>query len=51
MSKPWYAQYDEWAPHEIDPDKHKSVVDMLLQAGERLPPQEPWASMENTGEW
>lgn len=23
----------------------------LLQAGDRLPPQEPWASMENTGEW
>ena len=23
----------------------------LLQAGERLPPQEPWASMENTGHW
>lgn len=23
----------------------------LLQAGERLPAQEPWASMENTGEW
>lgn len=23
----------------------------LLQAGERLPPQEPWASMPNTGSW
>ncbi|MGB1140442.1 MAG: VOC family protein [Halioglobus sp.] len=23
----------------------------LLQAGDSLPPQEPWASMENTGEW
>lgn len=23
----------------------------LLQAGEPLPPQEPWASMPNTGEW
>ena len=23
----------------------------LLQAGERLPPQEPWASMENVGTW
>ena len=23
----------------------------LLQAGEALPPQEPWASMENTGNW
>ena len=23
----------------------------LLQAGEALPPREPWASMENTGEW
>lgn len=23
----------------------------LLQEGERLPPQEPWASMENTGSW
>ena len=23
----------------------------LLQAGEALPPEEPWASMENTGSW
>lgn len=23
----------------------------LLQAGEALPPQEPWASMENQGSW
>ncbi|SES85264.1 VOC family protein [Thalassotalea agarivorans] len=23
----------------------------LLQAGESLPPQEPWASMENSGSW
>ncbi len=23
----------------------------LLQAGEALPPEEPWASMPNTGEW
>ncbi len=23
----------------------------LLQSGEALPPEEPWASMENTGSW
>lgn len=23
----------------------------MLQEGEKLPPQEPWASMPNTGEW
>jgi lactoylglutathione lyase len=23
----------------------------LLQKGDALPPQEPWASMPNTGEW
>lgn len=23
----------------------------LLQAGDRLPPEEPWASMENVGKW
>ncbi len=23
----------------------------LLQKGEKLPPREPWASMENTGSW
>lgn len=23
----------------------------ILQKGERLPAQEPWASMANTGEW
>lgn len=36
MNKPWFSQYDEWAPHEIDPDKHKSVVEILLQAGDRF---------------
>jgi len=36
MNKPWFAQYDEWAPQEIDPDQHKSVVEMLLRAGERF---------------
>jgi hypothetical protein len=36
MNKPWFAQYDDWTPHEIDADKHKSVVEILLQAGERL---------------
>ena len=30
------------------PDK---VSIELLQAGAPLPPQEPWASMKNTGEW
>jgi lactoylglutathione lyase len=28
-----------------------SISIELLQAGDRLPPQEPWASMENTGTW
>jgi len=23
----------------------------LLQKGDRLPPKEPWASMESQGEW
>lgn len=36
MSKPWFAQYDDWTPHEIDADKFKSVVEMLLQAGKRF---------------
>lgn len=30
------------------PDGHSIE---LLQEGERLPPQEPWASMPNTGSW
>jgi lactoylglutathione lyase len=30
------------------PDKHSIE---LLQKGEALPPQEPWASMPNTGQW
>ncbi len=34
MNRPWFDQYDAWAPREIDPDKHKNVVDMLLRAGE-----------------
>jgi lactoylglutathione lyase len=28
-----------------------SISVELLQKGERQPPQEPWASMPNTGEW
>ena len=28
-----------------------SISIELLQKGESLPPQEPWASMPNTGEW
>ena len=36
MNKPWFAQYDEWAPQEGDPGTHKNVVEMLLQAGERF---------------
>lgn len=35
MSNPWFDQYDAWVPHEIDPDVHKNVVDMLLLAGDR----------------
>ena len=34
MDKPWFDQYDSWVPHEIDPDAHENVVDMLLEAGE-----------------
>ncbi len=30
------------------PDRHSIE---LLQKGERLPPQEPWLSMPNTGHW
>jgi lactoylglutathione lyase len=30
------------------PDKHSIE---LLQKGDPLPPQEPWASMKNTGHW
>ena len=35
MTKPWYGQYDAWVPHEIDPDEHSNVVDMLAEASER----------------
>jgi lactoylglutathione lyase len=28
-----------------------SISVELLQKGDALPPREPWASMENTGEW
>lgn len=35
MSKPWFDQYDEWMPREINADAYPNVVDMLLQAGER----------------
>lgn len=35
MNKPWFEQYDPWVPQEIDPDQYGSVVEMLLDAGER----------------
>ena len=28
-----------------------AVLAELLQRGQALPPQEPWASMGNTGHW
>ena len=34
MTKPWFDQYDDWMPHEIDADAYPNVVDMLLEAGE-----------------
>ncbi len=36
MSKPWFDQYDPWVPQEIDADAYASVVDILLEAGERF---------------
>ena len=27
------------------------IASGALKAGDRLPPQEPWASMGNTGHW
>lgn len=35
MDKPWFKHYDEWVPHEIDADQYSSVVELLLEAGER----------------
>ena len=39
---------DGWMAFIRSPD---NVSIELLQKGEKLAPQEPWASMENTGEW
>ena len=39
---------DGWMAFIRSPD---NVSIELLQKGDKLPPQEPWASMENTGEW
>lgn len=39
---------DGWMAFIRSPD---NISIELLQAGDRLPPQEPWASMENTGSW
>jgi len=39
---------DGWMAFVRSPD---GISIELLQAGERLPPQEPWASMPNVGEW
>ena len=39
---------DGWMAFIRSPDQ---ISIELLQKGEHLPPQEPWASMENTGSW
>lgn len=39
---------DGWMAFVRTPD---NISIELLQKGERLAPQEPWASMQNTGEW
>jgi lactoylglutathione lyase len=39
---------DGWMAFIRSPD---GISIELLQAGEKLPPQEPWASMQNTGVW
>lgn len=39
---------DGWMAFVRSPD---GISVELLQNGERLPPQEPWASMENIGSW
>ena len=39
---------DGWMAFIRSPD---GISIELLQAGDRLPPQEPWASMPNTGVW
>ena len=39
---------DGWMAFVSSPD---GISIELLQRGERLPPQEPWASMPNTGSW
>ncbi len=39
---------DGWMAFIRSPD---GISIELLQAGEKLPPKEPWASMPNTGTW
>jgi lactoylglutathione lyase len=39
---------DGWMAFVRSPD---NISVELLQKGERLPPQEPWKSMPNVGEW
>lgn len=36
MDRPWFNHYDEWVPHEVDADRYSSVVELLLEAGERF---------------
>lgn len=48
MSKPWFAQYDDWVPKTIDADKYRNVVEMLLQAGERFGDKNAFSSFGAT---
>jgi len=48
VSKPWFDQYDPWVPQEIDPDQYGSVVEMLLDAGERYSDKVAFSSFGST---
>ncbi len=44
MTKPWFSQYDEGVPHEIDADSIANVVDMMLEAGETFADRDAYSN-------
>ena len=36
MTKPWFAQYDEWMPREVDVHQYSNYIEMLSEAEERF---------------
>ena len=48
MAKPWFKQYGDTIPHEIDTSQYENVVDMLAEAAEQHKDRAAYSSFGGT---